>query len=649
MTDMDDIAQLRTEQPNPVSRDIDTKSALEIIRIINAEDKKVPLAVEAALPDISRVVDMVAAAFRRGGRLFYVGAGSSGRLGVLDASECSPTFGVPHDTVQGIIAGGSKALVQSVEWAEDDENAGRRALDERGVGPDDVVIGITASGRAPFVIGAMKRGRELGAGIGALGCNRESRIFSCADHRIFVDAGPEIIAGSTRMKAGTAQKLVLNMITTAAMIRMGKVYNNLMVDLVPVNKKLVKRSIGLIMSAAGCTRAEAEDAFEASGHHPKTAIVSILAGIDSSEARDILTAADGRVGDALERHRRDSNSVERIIERHLGRTFPGVALRITQGGCILHEIIRGEGIARDTLFDLASLTKPLAAAAVFLSLCRELSISIDSPIGAFLSEPASHLRTITPAQLMTHTAGLPPVPDIFRLFRDDTHIDRDRALRHLYTLPPAARPGTRVIYSCTGYILLTRIIEHLAGDSLSRTFAKLITAPAGINGLVFNPRVPEKCAPTGYCRWRGRMLRGEVHDENARCFAGEGGNAGLFGTLEGVDTLVRSIQDGLKGVSPPIIPVEYLRLMTCCRTGTLRPRRTAGFLAEEPDAFPGGGFSSDSYGHTGFTGTSVWVDPLRDLRVIVLTNRVHYGREKTADAIRVFRGELHQALLSPSA
>ena len=304
MTDMDDIVQLRTEQPNPVSRDIDTKSALEIIRIINNEDKKVPLAVEAALPDISRVVDMVVSAFKRGGRLFYVGAGTSGRLGVLDAAECSPTFGVSGDMVQGIIAGGSKALVQSVEWAEDDEEAGKRAVDERGVGSEDVVIGITASGQAPFVIGAMKRGRELGAGIGAVGCNRESRIFDYGDHRIFVDAGPEIIAGSTRMKSGTAQKLVLNMITTAAMIKMGKVYNNLMVDLVPVNSKLVKRSIGLIMSAAGCTRAEAEDAFEASEGHPKTAIVSILAGTDCTRARNLLAAAEGRVGDALERHRR---------------------------------------------------------------------------------------------------------------------------------------------------------------------------------------------------------------------------------------------------------------------------------------------------------------------------------------------------------
>ena len=339
------------------------------------------------------------------------------------------------------------------------------------------------------------------------------------------------------------------------------------------------------------------------------------------------------------------HSVETIIDNHLGRTFPAAALRISRGPLILCEIIRGEGITPQTLFDLASLTKPLAAASTFLALCGELSVSIDSPIGAFLPDTAPHLRGITLMQLMTHTAGLPPVPDIFRLFRDEAHIDREQCLRRLLSLPLQDRPGTRVIYSCSGYIILTRILEHLAGASLSRTFARLITDPAGIEGLVFNPPVPENCAPTEYCPWRGRVMRGEVHDENAYCFAGEGGNAGLFGTLEGVDSLLRSIQDGIKGIARPIIPVEYLRLMTSCRTGSLHPRRTAGFLAEEPEAFPGGGFSESSYGHTGFTGTSIWVDPVRDLRVTALTNRVHYGREKTAESIRVFRRQLHQALL----
>ena len=341
----------------------------------------------------------------------------------------------------------------------------------------------------------------------------------------------------------------------------------------------------------------------------------------------------------------NQQTIEAIVERHLGSTFPAIALRITQGSRLLYQIIRGEGINRNTLFDLASLTKPLATTTAFLSLCCELAISIDSPIGAFLPDLAPQLRQITPAQLMTHTAGLPPVPDIFRLFADEAQIDRGQALRRLYNLPLDARPGTRVIYSCSGYILLARILEHLSGGSLSETFAKRITDPAGIDGLVFNPKIAEQCAPTGYCGWRRRTLRGEVHDENAHCFAGEGGNAGLFGTLDGVDGLVRLIHG--EGASRPIISSEYLRLMTSCRTGSLAPRRTLGFLAAEPDAFPGGGFSPGSYGHTGFTGTSVWVDPIRELRVIALTNRVHYGREKTAESIQAFRRELHQAVLIP--
>ncbi len=301
---MEDITRLQTEQPNPASRNIDTKSSLEIIRIINNEDKKVPLAVEKALPEIAEIIDKTVEAFQNGGRLFYVGAGTSGRLGVLDASECPPTYGVSRDMVQGIIAGGSEALVRSVEWAEDDEEAGKAALNERGITENDVVIGITASGQAPFVIGAMKRGREVGACVGAISCNSNSRIFEYAGHRIFVDAGPEIVAGSTRMKSGTAQKLVLNMITTASMIRLGKVYNNLMVDLVPVNNKLIQRSINLIMTASGCSEAEARKAFEDSDRHPKTAIVAVILDIPALQARKLLEHSGGRVGMAIQNYKK---------------------------------------------------------------------------------------------------------------------------------------------------------------------------------------------------------------------------------------------------------------------------------------------------------------------------------------------------------
>ena len=300
MNNMEDLGELQTEQPNPASKDIDTKSVTEILKIINDEDKLVPHRVEPAIPQIAAVVEATVQAFKQGGRLFYVGAGTSGRLGVLDASECPPTFGVSRELVQGIIAGGQEALTRSIEWAEDNEEAGAGDLTAKGINSKDVVVGITASGQAPYVIGAMKKGHEVGAVVGAISCNRKSKIFQYADHSILLDVGPEIVAGSTRLKSGTAQKLVLNMITTASMIRMGKVYNNLMVDLVPVNKKLVERSIRLIVTATGCDRDRAEKAFEESDHHPKSAIVSVLLDIPAEEAKNLLDRNEGRIGMAVQ-------------------------------------------------------------------------------------------------------------------------------------------------------------------------------------------------------------------------------------------------------------------------------------------------------------------------------------------------------------
>ncbi len=220
-----------TESRNESSMDIDSRSTTEILRIINAEDKRVPFAVEQAIDRIGALVDDVVAAFKKGGRLFYIGAGTSGRLGVLDASECPPTFGVSPTMVQGLIAGGNDALVRSIEGAEDDSEAGVLELKRVGFTAIDILVGITASGQAPYVLGAMAWVRELGAVVAAISCNRNSKTFDFAKHSIFLDVGPEVVTGSTRMKAGTAQKLTLNMVTTTAMIRIGKVYRNLMVDL----------------------------------------------------------------------------------------------------------------------------------------------------------------------------------------------------------------------------------------------------------------------------------------------------------------------------------------------------------------------------------------------------------------------------------
>ncbi|MDT4761634.1 N-acetylmuramic acid 6-phosphate etherase [Sphaerochaeta sp. PS] len=289
-----------TEQRNPASYRIDTKSTLEIVTIINQEDHKVPRAVGERLVEIAALVDDVVASFRKGGSLYYIGAGTSGRLGVLDASECPPTFGVPPTMVQGLIAGGLPALTNAIESAEDDPEAGVTELQRRGFTQDDVLVGITASGQAPYVIGAMAWAQGIGAKVGAISCNEHSQVFDHADHKIYLAVDAEIITGSTRMKSGTAQKLVLNMITTAAMIRIGKVYNNLMVDLLPLNAKLVDRAKRLISEVTGCDRIEAERLYVASKGNVRVAILSFMLNLSTHDAEKLLKDSEGSLNRALD-------------------------------------------------------------------------------------------------------------------------------------------------------------------------------------------------------------------------------------------------------------------------------------------------------------------------------------------------------------
>jgi N-acetylmuramic acid 6-phosphate etherase len=278
-----------TERRNPRSATIDTASALEIVDLIGAEDATVPGAVARAREEIARAVDLVEAAFRAGGRLLYVGAGTSGRLGVLDAAECPPTFGTPPEMVVGIIAGGLPALVKSVEGAEDDVNAGIGEMDARRVGEKDVVIGIAASGTTPFVRAALGRAQALGARTVLLSCSEPPAVLrDTCDVCITVLVGPEIVTGSTRMKAGTATKLVLNTITTGAMIRLGKIYGNLMVDLRAWNDKLVDRSQRIVMETTGLDRDAARAVIEAADGRVKTAIVMARRGVTRTEAEKLL-------------------------------------------------------------------------------------------------------------------------------------------------------------------------------------------------------------------------------------------------------------------------------------------------------------------------------------------------------------------------
>ena len=295
-----EISNLATEQRNPNSKDIDELSTIEILKIINEEDKKVPLAVEKELPYIEKAVEEIVKAIKKGGRLLYFGAGTSGRLGVVDAAECPPTFGTPPEMVQGFIAGGEAAMFVAQEGAEDFEENGAKDIDLANVTNNDVVCGIAASRRTPYVIGAIKRAKELGATTLYITCTpRKSFNIEEVDIPICPYVGPEVVMGSTRMKSGTAQKLVLNMLTTTSMVRLGKTYENMMIDLQMTNKKLVERSKRIVMMITGVDYDEATKYLEEANYHVKTALVMILAEVNLEEAKQRLEKADGFVRKAI--------------------------------------------------------------------------------------------------------------------------------------------------------------------------------------------------------------------------------------------------------------------------------------------------------------------------------------------------------------
>ena len=294
-----ELAGLTTEAVDAAMGDLDLRSTEELVLAMNSEDARVPLAVRAAAPAIARAVDGIAERMQRGGRLVYLGAGTSGRLGVLDASECPPTFGIDPERVVGLIAGGDRALRHSVEAAEDAAGQGRDTVDGVALGPDDVLVGIAASGRTPFVVGALERARELGALTVALSCNAGSRTGAVADIAIEVVVGPEFIAGSTRLKSGTAEKLVLNMLSTLTMVRLGKTYGNVMIDVRATNDKLRARAQRTVMSVTGCGVDEVSTALAAAGGSAKTATLMLLAGVSAAEAEARLERSGGTLRAAL--------------------------------------------------------------------------------------------------------------------------------------------------------------------------------------------------------------------------------------------------------------------------------------------------------------------------------------------------------------
>lgn len=293
------LSTLITEQRNPNSMHVDSLSALEIVQLMNEEDKQVPLAIEKCLPQIAQAVERIVAVFQQGGRLVYIGAGTSGRLGVLDASECPPTFGVSPEMVKGIIAGGERALRHPIEGAEDSKAQAVVDLQTIQFSSKDVLVGIAASGRTPYVIGALEYAKSLGSVTVSIASNPNSAMANIVDIAIDTVVGPEVLTGSSRLKSGTAQKLVLNMLTTASMILMGKCYQNLMVDVQASNEKLKARAIRIVMQATDCDKALAEETLKQADQNAKLAIMMILSGLDRAQAEALLEKHHGKLQLAL--------------------------------------------------------------------------------------------------------------------------------------------------------------------------------------------------------------------------------------------------------------------------------------------------------------------------------------------------------------
>ena len=293
------LSTLITEQRNPNSMHVDSLSALDIVQLMNDEDKQVPLAIEKCLPQIAQAVECIVAAFQQGGRLVYIGAGTSGRLGVLDASECPPTFGVSPEMVKGIIAGGERALRHPIEGAEDSKTQAVVDLQTIHFSSKDVLVGIAASGRTPYVIGALEYAKSLGSVTVSIASNPNSAMANIVDIAIDTVVGPEVLTGSSRLKSGTAQKLVLNMLTTASMILMGKCYQNLMVDVQASNEKLKARAIRIVTQATDCDKALAEETLKQADQNAKLAIMMILSGLDRAQAEALLEKHQGKLQLAL--------------------------------------------------------------------------------------------------------------------------------------------------------------------------------------------------------------------------------------------------------------------------------------------------------------------------------------------------------------
>lgn len=668
----------RTENSNPLTRDIDTWPLRKILEVMNCEDHRIAPAIAREIPKIQEAVEMVVESLSNGGRLFYVGAGTSGRLGILDAAELSPTFGLPRDRAIAIISGGKQAVFSAIEGAEDSEQDGKEALMAHRPNRDDVVVGIAASGRTPFVLGAMKAAISSGCKTIAVVGDPRGPVAGCAQTTISPDVGPEVITGSTRLKNGTAQKMVLNMISTAAMIALGRTYSNLMAGTSPTNQKLSSRARRILQEATQCEPDQIQAALEQSDGEIAPALIMLMSGLDLDDARNALRQASGSIRKAL-RLAMGEDFTERRIPQMTCKTVSTEAKqtlyfgtpeeagfdpgRLEQAFGVVRETVGdGEGpipgavaavirnnvvigprawgwaartpervpVTPNTIFDMASLTKVIATTPSVLMLCEQGKFRLDDPVSMFIPEFGAHGKhAITIRHLMSHTSGL---PDHIQFWKEG--LEGKQIIERICSLeiPEGNHPGKQVIYSDLGFILLGEIVERVTGMNIKQFSEEKVFRPLGMYDTGFAPpeSLRHRIAATEYREDFGKVMWGEVHDENAHALGGIAGHAGLFSTAE--DTAKYALMwlnNGRWGDTRILGKSTVLAAIK--EQVNLEERRCLGWMLKSMTFSSGGDFLSDvAYGHTGFTGTSLWCDPAQNLAIILLTNRVHSGREGNA-------------------
>ncbi|HHY34563.1 MAG TPA: N-acetylmuramic acid 6-phosphate etherase [Firmicutes bacterium] len=703
----------RTERQNPLTRDIDTWPVRKILEVMNAEDHRVASAVALEITSIVKATKMVAEAVAGGRRVLYVGSGTSGRLGVLDAAEWQPTFGVGSGVIDAVIAGGTEALWRAVEGQEDREDAGRQAVKQKNIGRGDVVVGIAASGRTPFTLGALQEARSRGASTIAIVGDPSGPLSSFADVVISPDVGPEVIAGSTRLKNGTAQKMVLNMISTAAMILLGRTYSNLMAGASATNAKLSRRARLILSEATGAPMEKVEEALEDAEGDVPVALISLLTGATAEEARGKLRESKGSIRRAIElagqrrtpspgtvstlgeqagagtgsftpralSGKRDGAGDNRLFSESAGGTgsmgtgdrssvphlefarpeevgldpvalerafdvvrdavgngegeIPGAVCAVVRQGKVVGPRAFGLAVRTPvrmpvtpaTVFDLASLTKVVATLPSILVLMEMGKLRLDDRVSLFLPDfGANGKESITIRHLLTHTSGLPAHVKFYEM-----GLDRAGIVRKICEME-ASSPGEHVVYSDLGFIILGEIVERITGKRLDEFARENIWRPLGMNDTCFLPGESSRhrIAATEYRTDLKKLMWGEVHDENAYAMGGIAGHAGLFSTI--TDLARYALMWLGEGEFGPVrvLSRNTVRLATKEHVNK-EDRRGLGWALKSRAFSSGGDLLSDaSYGHTGFTGTSLWCDPETRTGIILLTNRVHAGRDGTA-------------------